>query len=161
MKILSWIFGFLDKYIEFEESYEKSRYPFFKFILIAGTAAAPILLFWGTSAIEVNSFGTLLGFLLVFVLAILLLLKTPKDLFLLSLVAINHGIWTLTERKNRKRTNGENLEEINPRKKKRVVKWEKINSNPVWDFILGILGIAFAIVTVALIFVSHIIPFAF
>ena len=161
MKILSWIFSFLDRYIEFEESYENSRYPFFRFVLIAGTASFPILLFWGASAIEMNSFGEILGFLLVFVLAVLLLLKTPKDLFLLSLVAINHGIWILAERKKEKAVNEENLEAINPKKKKRAVKWEKVNSSPIWDFLIGISGIVFAIASIALVFVFFVIPFVF
>ena len=161
MKILSWIFSFLSRYTEFEENYEKSRNPFFRFVLIAGTASFPILLFWGASAIEINSFGAILGFLLVLVLAILLLIKTPKDLFLLSLVAINHGIWILAERKKEKTTNEENLEETNPKKKKRVVKWQKVNSNPVWDFLIGISGIIFAIASIALVFVFFVIPFVF
>ena len=161
MKILSWIFSFLDRYIEFEESYENSRYPFFRFVLIAGTASFPILLFWGASAIEINSFGAILGYLLVLVLAILLLIKTPKDLFLLSLVAINHGVWILAERKKEKAINEENLEAINPKKKKRAVKWEKVNSNPAWDFILGVLGIVLAVASIALVFVFFVIPFVF
>lgn len=161
MKILSWIFSFLGKYHEFEESYEKSRSPFFRFILLTGTAVAPILLFWGASAIEINSFGALLGYLLVLVLAILLLIKTPKDLFLLSLVAINHGIWILAERKKEKTTNEENLEDTNPKKKKRAVKWEKVTSNPAWDFILGILGIVLAIASIALVCVFFVIPLLF
>ena len=161
MKILSWIFSFLSRYKEFEESYEKSRNPFFRFVLLIATAAAPILLFWGASAIEINSFGAILGFLLVLVLAILLLIKTPKDLFLLSLVAINHGLWILDERKKEKATNEENLEDTNPKKKKRVVKWEKVNSSPAWDFILGILGIVLAIASIALVFVWFVVPFAF
>ena len=161
MKILSWIFSFLGRYTEFEESYENSRYPFFRFVLIAGTASFPLLLFWGASAIEMNSFGTILGFLLVFVLAVLLLLKTPKDLFLLSLVAINHGIWILAERKKEKAINEENLEETNPKKKKRVVKWQKVNSNPAWDFILGVLGIVLTVASIALVFVWFINPLLF
>ena len=161
MKILSWIFSFFGKYHEFEESYEKSRNPFFRFVLLIATAAAPILLFWGASAIEINSFGAILGFLLVLVLAILLLIKTPKDLFLLSLVAINHGIWILAERKKEKTTNEENLEETNPKKKKRVVKWQKVNSNPAWDFILGVLGIVLAVASIALVFVWFVIPLLF
>ncbi|MBQ9118265.1 MAG: hypothetical protein IJY11_03580 [Clostridia bacterium] len=161
MKILSWIFSFLGKYHEFEENYEKSRNPFFRFILLTGTAVAPILLFWGASAIEKNSFGAILGFLLVLVLAILLLIKTPKDLFLLSLVAINHGIWILAERKKEKATKEGNLEDTNPKKKKRIVKWEKATSNPAWDFILGILGIVFTIASIALVFVWFVVPLAF
>lgn len=161
MKILSWIFSFLGKYHELEEDYENSRYPFFRFVLIAGIAAAPILLFWGASAIEMNSFGTILGFLLVFVLAVVLLLKTPKDLFLLSLVAINHGIWILAERKNEQSANEENVEYSNPKKKKRAVKWEKVNSSPIWDFLIGISGILFAIASVVLSCVFFIIPFVF
>ena len=161
MKILSWLFSFLGKYIEFEESYENSRYPFFRFVLIAGTASFPILLFWGASAIEINSFGTILGFLLVFVLAILLLIKTPKDLFLLSLVAINHGFWVLAERKKRTVTKEDNLEVLKPKKKKKVIKWEKVNSNPAWDFILGFLGIVLAIASVVLVFVWFAFPLLF
>ena len=161
MKILSWIFGFLGKYHEFEENYEKSRNPFFRFVLLTGTAAAPILLFWGASAIEKNSFGAFLGFLLVLVLAILLLIKTPKDLFLLSLVAINHGIWILAERKKEKTTNEENLEDTNPKKKKKSVKWKKASSSPAWDFILGILGIVLAIASIVLACVFFIIPYFF
>ena len=161
MKILSWIFSFLSRYREFEESYEKSRNPFFRFVLLIATAAAPILLFWGASAIETNSFGAILGFLLVLVLAILLLIKTPKDLFLLSLVAINHGIWILAERKKEKAINKENLEATNPKKKKRVVKWQKVNSSPIWDFLIGISGILFAIASIVLVFVFFVIPFVF
>ena len=161
MKILSWIFSFLGRYTEFEESYEKSRYPFFRFVLIAGTASFPLLLFWGASAIEINSFGAILGFLLVLVLAILLLIKTPKDLFLLSLVAINHGIRILAERKKDKTTNEENLEETNPKKKKRAVKWEKVNSSPIWDFLIGISGIVLAVASIVLVFVWHVIPLLF
>ncbi|MBQ8428381.1 MAG: hypothetical protein IJX18_03925, partial [Clostridia bacterium] len=118
-------------------------------------------LFWGASAIEKNSFGAILGFLLVLVLAILLLIKTPKDLFLLSLVAINHGIWILAERKKEKATTEGNLEDTNPKKQKRVVKWEKVNSSPAWDFILGILGIVLAIASIALVFVWFVIPLVF
>ena len=161
MKILSWIFSFFGKYHEFEENYEKSRNPFFRFVLLIGTAAAPILLFWGASVIEKNSFGAILGFLLVLVLAILLLIKTPKDLFLLSLVAINHGIWILIERKKEKTTIVENLEDTNSKKKKSSVKWEKSSSNPAWDFILGILGIVLAIASVALVCVFFIVPLFF
>ena len=161
MKIISRIFSFLGRYTEFEESYEKSRNPFFRFVLLIATAAAPILLFWGASAIEINSFGAILGFLLVLVLAILLLIKTPKDLFLLSLVAINHGIWILAERKKEKTTNEENLEETNPKKKKRAVKWKKVNSSPIWDFLIGISGILFAIASIVLVFVFFVIPFVF
>ena len=161
MKILSWIFSFLSRYKEFEESYEKSRNPFFRFVLLIATSAAPILLFWGASAIEINSFGAILGYLLVLVLAILLLIKTPKDLFLLSLVAVSHGIWILAQRKKEKTTNEENLEETNPKKKKRAVKWEKVNSNPAWDFILGVLGIVLAVASIALVFVWFVIPLLF
>jgi len=79
----------------------------------------------------------------------------------LSLVAINHGIWILAERKKEKTTNEENLEETNPKKKKRVVKWQKVNSNPAWDFILGVLGIVLAVASIALVFVWFIIPLLF
>ena len=161
MKILSWIFSFLSRYTEFKESYEKSRNPFFRFVLLIATAAAPILLFWGASAIEINSFGAILGYLLVLVLAILLLIKTPKDLFLLSLVAVSHGIWILAQRKKEKTTNEENLEETNPKKKKRAVKWEKVNSSPIWDFLIGISGILFAIASIVLVFVWFVIPLLF
>ena len=54
---------FLGKYHEYEENYEKSRNPFFRFVLLIGTAATPVLLFWGASTIEKNSFGAILGFL--------------------------------------------------------------------------------------------------
>jgi len=52
----------------------------------------------------------------------------------------------------------ENLEDTNPKKKKRSVKWEKASSSPVWDFILGILGIVLAITSIALVCVFFIIP---
>jgi len=48
------MFSFLGKYNELEDSYENTRYPFFRFLLMAITAAAPNLLFWGVSAIEVT-----------------------------------------------------------------------------------------------------------
>ena len=82
MNFFSWMFSFLGKYNELEESYENTRYPFFRFLLMAVTAAAPNLLFWGVSAIEVTSGGVMLGLILLFVIAVMLYLKTPKDLFL-------------------------------------------------------------------------------
>ena len=150
MKILSWFFGFADKYSELEESYENSRYPFFRFLLVVITAILPTLffkLFWAIGFGE-----ALLGALLVFVLAVLLWIKTPKDLLILSLVAINHGIWILATRKKSTKTESENpeVDVDNNEKRKKKVKWEKVDSNPVWDFLIGILGLILSVVSFVL-----------
>ena len=146
MNFFSWMFSFLGKYNELEESYENTRYPFFRFLLMAVTAAAPNLLFWGVSAIEVTSGGVMLGLILLFVIAVMLYLKTPKDLFLLALVAINHGLWILVTRKSQKAHNEEITDNVDTKqKKKKVVKWKNINSSPIWDFLIGVLGIALSI----------------
>lgn len=147
MKILSWLFNFMDKYYELSESYENSRYPFFRFLLFIITAALPTLMFLGASAI---GFGEAwLATILLIIMAFMLLIKTPKDLFILSLVAINHGIWILVDRKKVQTPDEENLETTS-KKKKRKVKWENSTSNPVWDFIIGVLGMILAVVSVVL-----------
>ena len=123
MKILSWIFGVMDKYSELEESYENSRHPFFRFLLVTITAALPTLFFMLFQKI---GFGEAwFGGLLVLVMAFMLLVKTPKDLFILSLVAINHGDWILVSRKKSTKTESENPEvdvDTNNEKRKKKVK---------------------------------------
>lgn len=83
--------------------------------------------------------------LLLFILAIALLFKTPKDLFLLSLVTFNHGIWILI---TINKGNKDYYEGDNPRKR-RHANWQKINANPLWDFLIAVLGFVLAICTVA------------
>ena len=155
MKILSWFFSFYDKYYEQQERYEISRYPFFKFLLFIITAALPTLMF--RAAFKIGFGEAWFGALFVLIMAFMLLVKTPKDLFLLSLVAINHGIWVLATRKKvQAPTEQEPTEEVyepETKKKKRGAKWEKTESNPLWDFLLGILGMVLSVASIILPFV--------
>ncbi len=155
MKILSWLFSISDRYFELREDYEKSRYPFFRFLLLVVTALLPTLIFLGVRAIKVNSGGALFGLILLVIIGFMALVKTPKDLFILSLVALSHGFWVLVDRKKRKLPAEENLETNLPNKKKKTVKWEKSNANPIWDFIMAVLGIVLAVAS----FISPIILF--
>ena len=150
MKFLSWLFSFGDRYYELQQSYENSRYPFFRFLLLVITAALPALALEGAMAIGFSEawFATVLLIIMFF----MLLVKTPKDLFILSLVALSHGFWILADRKKPKTELEENIEEYTDKKKEKV-KWEKSESNPVWDFLMGVLGIILAFAAIAVPFI--------
>lgn len=163
MKILSWLFSFGDKYFELQERYEISRYPFFRFLMFVITASLPTLIFWG--AMEIGFGEAWLATILLIAIALLLWVKTPKELFILSLVAIVHGAWAVADRKSKKAkaqekvgldTNyldddAQHIEsdaeylETGKKKKRRAVKWQNSDSNPAWDFIIGVLGMVLAI----------------
>lgn len=153
MKILSWFFNIVGKYYEQEESYEKSGKglgPFGKLLLLALTASVPILTFYWANNIIPADGGQMIGKIFLYVLAFCFLVKTPQELLILSIVAFRHGFWVLVTRKSEK--NNEKVTEVeNNKKKKRKITWEKINSNPLWDFIIGILGIVMAFATVFLV----------
>ena len=143
MKILSSFFSIFGRYAKMEEDYERSRYPLMRFLLFVITAALPTLTFLGGFYIGFENGLWFIKILLFFMFG-LLIVKAPKDLLLLSLVAINHGIWIIITRKAEKKKDlidTVNWEDPQPKKKKRKANWQNYESNPAWDFVLGILGL--------------------
>ena len=177
MRILSWLFGISDQYFKLREDYERSKYPFFRFLLIVVTASLPSLIFWWASSIDITSGGVLFGVIMLFLIGFAALVKTPKELFILSLVALTHGFWILADRRSKKKqekieeknedknkveneaeseeeNNEEYLENNNfKQRKKRVVKWANSDANPLWDFLMSVIGIVLAFASVVVPFV--------
>ena len=166
MKIIHWLFGFFDRYCEHKEGYErngKGLGPIGKFFLLTITAAAPILTLWGALEIGWDNSLWILKIIL-FIISFFLLVKAPQELITLSIVAIKHGIWILVTRKKSKSLSIENIEnpenpenlntlyDADGNKKKNSNNWKNFNANPVWDFIIGILGLVLSVAVVIVFF---------
>ena len=148
MKFIKWFFNYGVKYREQVEKYEDNNRtigPIANFIVLVFTTAIPLLALWGVFALPWADMWP--ANLLCMALAFGSIFKVPSELMIFSLVAIRHGIKTRIENKVESLAN-EHLEDGNIGKEiveETITNRKGKRTKPVWDFIIGTIGILLSI----------------
>lgn len=148
MKFIKWFFNYGVKYRKQVEQYEDNNRtigPIANFVVLAFTTAIPLLALWGMFKFPwadmwpLNLLCTALAFGAIF--------KVPSELMIYSLVAIRHGIKTRIENKVESLAN-EHLDENSVGKvivEETITNRKGKRTKPIWDFIIGTIGILLSI----------------
>ena len=148
MKFIKWFFNFGAKYRKQVEKYEDNNRtigPIANFIVLVFAAAIPLLALWGVFALNWGDLWPVN--LLCVALAFGSIFKVPSELMIFSIVAIRHGIKTRIENKVEGFAN-EHLDENSVGKvivEETITNRKGKRTKPVWDFIIGTIGILLSI----------------
>ena len=148
MKFIKWFFNYGVKYRKQVEKYEDNNRtigPIANFIVLVFTTAIPLLALWGVFKLPWGDLWPVN--LLCVALAFGSIFTVPSELMIYSLVAIRHGIKTriATKMENMVEQLDENIvgEQTKELASTAVIKEKR--TKPVWDFIIGTIGILLSI----------------
>lgn len=148
MRFIKWFFSFGAKYRKQVEKYEDNNRtigPIANFIVLVFATAIPLLALWGVFALNWGDLWPVN--LLCVALAFGSIFKVPSELMIFSIVAIRHGIKTRIENKVEGFAN-EHLDENSVGKvivEETITNRKGKRTKPVWDFIIGTIGILLSI----------------
>ena len=148
MKFIKWFFNYGVKYRKQVEKYEDNNRtigPIANFIVLVFTTAIPLLALWGVFKLPWGDLWPVN--LLCVALAFGSIFTVPSELMIFSLVAIRHGIKTRIENKVESLAN-EHLDENSVGKvivEETITNRKGKRTKPVWDFIIGTIGILLSI----------------
>ena len=149
MKFIKWFFNYGVKYRKQVEKYEDNNRtigPIANFIVLVFTTAIPLLALWGMFKLPWSEYMWILK-ILCGIFAFASIMKVPSELMIFSVVAIRHGFKTriATKMENMVEQLDENIvgEQTKELASTAVIKEKR--TKPVWDFIIGTIGILLSI----------------